>query len=146
MTFAFPWFPDIYGWRTNTCPGGWSYITSDSPLASIIGLATFQKNPMYIAIFYLVPLSISFNVWFWTLVMIILNQLAYMGGYYTGVPQLGGCGRTWCGYDTLTTGDPFKWAVVSNYGAIPALLIMYLYLNRANILETLKCSIWQDRS
>lgn len=141
MTFVFPWFPDVYVWRVNTCPGSWYSIPPESPLASIIGLCTIQKNPMYMALFYLVPLSISFNVWFWQIVMIVLDQVAYMMGYYTGITGLGGCGRTWCGMETLTIGNPFKWAVVSNYGAIPALIMMYLLLNRTYIAETLKASL-----
>jgi hypothetical protein len=30
---VFPWFPDVFGFRTNTCAHGAQYITTDSPLA-----------------------------------------------------------------------------------------------------------------
>jgi len=63
MINIFPWFPDIYGWKVNTCSTGAWYVTADSPLASLVGLATFQKNPLYAAIFYMAPLNVLFGAW-----------------------------------------------------------------------------------
>jgi len=48
MQAIFPWFPDIYGWRTLCASGQW-YVTSVSPFAGIAGLSAFQR---------LAPLSI----------------------------------------------------------------------------------------
>jgi hypothetical protein len=140
MSELFPWFPDIYGWRTNTCTSGQWYITSDSPLAGIVGLATAQKDPLGVAISYLAPLSVLFNIWFWYLVcIIVLPQIAYTMGYYTGITGLNGCGRVWCG-ENLAYGPPFKWQAVS-VGAALGLTALIIVLSRRYLIETINAAL-----
>jgi len=140
MPMIFPWFPDIFGWRTNTCPGGWVYLTPDSPLAGIIGLSDLNKNPLLIAIAYLAPMIVLFNAVFWFLVYLVLMQIAYVMGFLTSVPGLAGCGRIWCGNDTLPYGDPFKWVLVSNVGGVLALVIFYFFTNRSYLWNTISAA------
>jgi hypothetical protein len=137
----FPWFPDIFGWRTQTCPGGWYYLTPDSPLAGIIGFTNFNKNPLLISIAYLAPKIVLFNTVFWYLVLLVLMQAAYAFGYYTSVPGLSGCGRIWCGSDTVPYGDPYKWILVSNIGGVLALVIFYLFTTRTYIVDTIQAAL-----
>jgi hypothetical protein len=141
MTKMFPWFPDFYGWRVNTCGTGATWITPDSPLAPIAGLAMLNKDPVGIAIAYLAPLSVSFNVCFWSLAFVILMQVAYAMGYYTGITDLSGCGRVWCGSTCYFTGEPFKWTAFSMTGGVTGLTLFYLIINRHYIAETLRAAL-----
>jgi hypothetical protein len=141
LATLFPWFPDIYGWRTSTCGTGAGQITADSPLAGIIGLATWMKNPVYAAVFYLAPLSILFNAWFWYLIFLILMQVAYFMGYYSGIPGMGGCGRVWCGGQGYWDAPPFKWVAFSHIGGTVGLVLMTLILSRKYIADTFKSAM-----
>jgi hypothetical protein len=138
MTSVFPWFPDIYGWKTLCASGQW-YITGDSPLAGIVGLTTFQEHPAMVAIGYLAPLSISFNAWFWHLIWLILMQVAFAMGYYTGIEGEGGCGRAWCSPSGLTE-EPFKFMAVSYGGGLLGLGVITLFLARRYIKDTFKAA------
>lgn len=144
MITLFPWFPDIYGWRTLCGTGAW-YVKAGTPLAGIVGLSTIQMNPVVAAVAYLAPLSISFNVWFWYLVYAILMQIAYSMGYYTGIESYSGCGRAWCSpcgqYD-----PPYKFLVVSNSGGIIGLTLVSLILSRKYIRETLRAAFAKHSS
>lgn len=136
MTNTFPWFPDIYGWKNLCWSGNW-YIQAGSPFAGIAGLSAFQEHPAAVAIGYLVPLSISFNSWFWHLVYIVLMQIAYTMGYYTGIETEGGCGRAWCSPSGLLEA-PFKFNAVSYGGGLLGLAVVSLILSRRYIVETVR--------
>ena len=136
MTVTFPWFPDIYGWRVNTCNMGAQWITPDNPLAGIVGLAQFNKNPIYAAIFYMAPLTTLFNTWFWYLVFAILMQVAFTMGYYTDILGESGCGRVWCGTTGYRVGEPFKWDVFTSAGLSTGIALFYLAVNWKYIAET----------
>lgn len=140
MTYAFPWFPDIYGWRANTCGTGNYWAPSGTFLDNIFFFSDLQKHPIYMAVFYLAPLSISFNVWFWSVVAAVLTQAAYVMGYYTGITDTGGCGRNWCGSNNLENGAPFKWYIFSDIGVVLGIFIMYIILNANYIAETLRAA------
>lgn len=141
MAVMFPWFPDIYGWRTNTCGMGSSWITAGSALAGIAGLGMYNKNPVFLAIFYLAPLAVLFNTWFWYLVFVVLMQAAFIGGYYTGITDLDGCGRVWCGITGYRVGPPFKWDVFTTAGVSTGIVLVYLALNWKYITETFNAAI-----
>jgi hypothetical protein len=141
LATLFPWFPDIYGWRAATCGTGAGQITADSPLASIIGLATWMKNPVYGAVFYLAPLSILFNAWFWYLIFLVLMQVAYIMGYYTGIPGMGGCGRVWCGGQGYWDSAPYKWVALSQVGGTIGLVLITLIMSRKYLLDTLRSAL-----
>jgi len=129
LAYMFPWFPDIYGWRTNTCSMGAQYLTPDSPLAGIAGFAQFNKDPAVGAIFYMAPLNVLFGAWFWYLIFVILIQVAFTMGYYTGITGNPGCGRVWCGTSGYRVGDPFKWDAFSSAGVTTGIFISYIALN-----------------
>jgi len=135
-----PWFPDPFGWRVNTCPSGFGYISADSPLGAIAGFSGARKAPVSYFIGYLVPLSILFSTWFWYLIFLILAQVAYMMGYYTGIMERAGCGRAGCRPGPLFS-PPIETAVAANVGGGIMLTIMLLYLNRSYILETLRAAL-----
>ncbi|MEM1569970.1 MAG: DUF6785 family protein [Candidatus Bathyarchaeia archaeon] len=141
LAYLYPWFPDIYGFRINTCTHGAQWITPDSPLASIVGFAQFNKDPLLAAIFYMAPLDILFSGWFFYLVFVILMQVAYTMGYYTGIEGLSGCGRVWCGTISYRVGEPFKWDVFGSAGLTTGMFIMYMILNRRYVINTLKAAL-----
>jgi hypothetical protein len=137
----FPWFPDIYGWRA-VCPGGtWCPNPSTLPLMeSIVGITTMTKDPVAFAIFFLAPLSVSFGVWFWTLVMWIVEQAAYTMGYYTGITTQGGFCRLfgYGGTASFMWGPPFYWAYMSCIGGAIAIAVTILYNSISYLRETIK--------
>jgi len=145
MALTFPWFPDIYAWRTNTCGFGSTWVTPDSPLATVVGFQLFNKWPPFAAVFYLAPLSVLTSFMLWFLVYLIASQVAYYMGYYTGILDLPGCGRNWCGANVPTAGDPFKWAALSNIGGLIGLTLFYMVLNRRYIFSTIKTAFTKVR-
>jgi len=141
LSYMFPWFPDIYGWRTNTCTMGAQWITPDSPLAGIVGLAQFNKNPAFGAVFYMAPLNVLFGAWFWYLVFAVLMQVAFMMGYYTGITGNPGCGRVWCGTVGYRVGEPFKWNAFSSAGVSTGIFIGYIAINWRYLVETINAAM-----
>ncbi|MGQ9514920.1 MAG: DUF6785 family protein [Thermoproteota archaeon] len=137
---VFPWFPDIYGWRINTCPTGAQYVTTDSPLAGIVGLGAWNKQPLVFAVGYLLPLSILFNTWFWYFVLMALTQVLFYAGYYTGITDVGGCGRAWCHPSPLSD-FPLKTHVVTYIGGLFGIVIFYLFLSRRYIAGTIRAAL-----
>jgi hypothetical protein len=135
----FPWFPDIYGWRVNTCCAGVYYIPIDSPLATLVGFSRFMKNPVVGVIFYLAPVSVLFNAWFWYVVLdIIGTQVAYMMGYYSGILTTPGCGRVWCASPIGTEfSKPFEWVAFGSIGGALGFVLYTLFGQRAYISKTL---------
>jgi len=147
MIINFPWFPDIYGWRVNTCSSGLTYVTPGSPLAPIVAFIGVNKNPLFVAIAYLVPLTTLFNAWFFYLVFAILIQVAYYFGYYTGVPEVGGCGRAYaCPERSILFLPPFQLQVFESLGLCSGIFVSYLFIRRKYILETLKAALGMKNS
>jgi len=142
MTYVFPWFPDIYGWRTNTCSHGGAYVTADSPLAGIAGLTMWGKYPPHAAIGYLAPLNILLSFLICYFVFIIIGtQVAYAFGYYTGIMGASGCGRTWCSPPIgLMVSDPFKWNAMGQLGGIVGLSMFMLIGSRKYIIQTIRAA------
>jgi len=138
MTSIFPWFPDIYSWKTLCSSGQW-YVTSASPLYVIPGLSAFQEHPLAVAMAYLAPLSISFNAWFWHLIYMILMQIAFAFGYYTGITDVPGCCRSWGGVTGLGN-EPYKFAAISYGGGLLGLAVIGLVLNRRYFSQTIKAA------
>jgi len=143
MVSIFPWFPDIYGWRTNTCAHGGTWITSDSPLGGIAGLALYGKYPPTAAIGYLAPLNtlLSFLICYLALI-IIGTQVAYAFGYYTGILGASGCGRVWCSPPIgLMYSAPSKWYATGQLGGIVGLSIFMLIGSRRYIIDTFNAAL-----
>lgn len=145
LTQVFQWFPDIYAIRGNCCGYVW-YVRTNTPFAQIIGLGTANLQPLMAAIAYFVPVKILFNFWFWYLVYIILMQVAYYLGYYTGTESVGGCGRGWCASYSGLFESPYKFMAISQAGGMMGLVIMSLWLSRSYIAETFRAAFGnQDR-
>jgi hypothetical protein len=141
LGYVFPWFPDIYGWKVNTCGTGCWYITTDSPLIGIIGLSQIQKNPLMYCLMYLAPLKVLFSTWVWYLVYLVLVQVAWIQGYYTGMETWNGCCRGYSGLEGPLWAPPFKFMALSFSGGFSALAVIYIYLNRGYLSQTLKAAI-----
>jgi len=143
MTYVFPWFPDIYGWRINTCSHGGAYITADSPLAGIAGLITYGKYPPTAAIGFLAPANILLSTLICYFGLIIIGtQVAYVFGYYTGITGVNGCGRFGCSPPIgLQGSDPFKWNATGQLGGIVGLSIFMLIESRHYIVDTVRAAL-----
>ncbi len=141
MIELYPWFPDIYGFRTNICGYAATWNTPTGALGGIIGLTKWNIHPLAVAIAYIAPLNILFNVWFWWLVdVIILPQIAYVMGYYTALADRSGCGRWDCGAESLAFGPPFKWQATV-IGGIFGLALFLFVIERRYIAETMKIAL-----
>ncbi|RLI25111.1 hypothetical protein DRO58_06695, partial [Candidatus Bathyarchaeota archaeon] len=130
----FPWFPDILMWRTNTCGTGAHQFL---PSPDIPWHLAIPKHPPVYALLFLAPTHTLFSVVFYTLIMEIGLFAAYYGfGAYTGITQIGFCGRNWC-YPTPYTDPPLYLWPVSTGGMI-GFFVMILVLQRDHIIKTLK--------
>ncbi|RLI25703.1 hypothetical protein DRO57_03305 [Candidatus Bathyarchaeota archaeon] len=134
FTGIFPWFPDIYGVKYRTCPHLTRWIGGDEPLGAIPGMMSMNYNPPVVAMAYMAPLSVLLSTWFFALVYIISVQVAYYMGYYTGITDIGTCGRFWC-HPSPTTDPPLKFGAIA-IGALIMMGIMHLILNRGYLAET----------
>ena len=139
FTYLFPWFPDIYAWRTNTCGHG-AITTPPSPIWDLIGITMIDKHPLAVAIMYLAPLQVLFSYWVWYLVYLGLMQVAYIMGYYTGIMEdPTGCCRTW-GSVNVRFNEPFKWEAFSRGGMI-GLTVFFLIMKRTYFTETIRAAL-----
>jgi len=136
LTGLFPWFPDIYGVKVNTCPHVTRYFVSGDILATIPGIMSYNYNPPVLAMAYLAPLHILFSTWFFALVYMIAVQIAYTMGYYTGITDKGTCGRMWCP-PTPNSDPPLKFMAIAT-GSLLMMGLMHLILNRKYIIETFR--------
>jgi hypothetical protein len=143
LTYLFPWFPDIYGWRTNTCGHGSVQLYTGTPLQAIVGLGFANKHPFAVALMYLAPLSVLFNWWFWWAVYLILMEIAYYMGYYTGFKEATTCCKEW-GPISLRFDPPYKWQAFFR-GAMIGLTIFYLVTNWSYIRDTLRAALGRSK-
>ena len=136
----FPWFPDIFMYKVRNCgQGGMWIVQPTDPYASIVAMARIGREPLGVAILYFAPTSTLFNMWFWWIIYAVLVQAAYYMGYYTGILERGGCGRGWCGEQSLEAGEPFKWTAFYT-GGVWCLVIALLVLNRGFFINTFKAA------
>ena len=136
----FPWFPDILMWRTNTCgPGSHWIAPPDIPWH--LGIL---KNPPIYAVLLLAPLHFLFSILFYVLVLEIALFVAYYGfGYYTGMLQIGFCGRNWC--TPTPYHDPPLYFAVINTGCVLGFFVITIVLQRKYIAETLRAMFSKSR-
>ncbi|MEM3679780.1 MAG: DUF6785 family protein, partial [Candidatus Bathyarchaeia archaeon] len=92
----FPWFPDIYSWRTGTCGPG-AHQLSIPGTTWHYGIS--KHTPLY-ALLLLAPLHSLFSVVFWGVLYEIASTAACTLGFYTGYIDMGYCGKSWCGQNT----------------------------------------------
>jgi len=139
LTGIFPWFPDIYGVRTDTCAHLTRYFPGGSLFTAIPGMMSINYNPIVVAIAYQAPMAVLFSTWFFALVRIVLVQIAYVTGSYTGIESVGTCGRDWC-HPSPDTDLPLEFAAIGSGGLI-ALGLMHLVLNRKYLGETFSAAM-----
>jgi hypothetical protein len=141
MARTFPWFPDIYAWR-EVCPSGAVHVPeTDIILQNVVGYAGYSKDMIAFSMALLVPLTTLFNVWFWTFVMWILDQAAYMMGAYTGILGMSSWARLCCYANTPGWDAPFRWNLFSMVGGFLALAVMQIFLRRQYLLTTIKAAL-----
>ncbi|MBO3803021.1 MAG: hypothetical protein JTT11_03975 [Candidatus Brockarchaeota archaeon] len=130
----FPWFPDIYGWRSETCgPGSQWFAPPDVPW----NLGFTKHAPVY-ALLLLVPVHALFSLAFYTLVYEATVFIAFYTGHYTGYLQKVFCARAWCAPDPFHS-PPLGYAAI-NAGAVTGLFVITLFLNRSYVLGTLRAA------
>lgn len=145
MARTFPWFPDVYSWRA-MCPSG-TFHPSETDLIGqvLVGYTGYSLDAIAFAMALLVPLSVSFNVWFWTLVMWVFDQIAYATGSFTGMLNLSAAARMCCSSNSLGFTGPFRWNLVSMVGGFLALALMQIFLRRSYLLNTIKAAIGKSK-
>jgi len=132
----FPWFPDVFSMRANTCgPGSQWFAPSDIPWH--LGMA--KHIPLYVLLL-LTPLNDLLSVLIFTLIMEIGVFGSFYGfGAYTGMTSIGFCGRNWCS-PTPYTNPPLYLASV-NSGAMLGLFIATIISQRQYLLNTIRSAL-----
>jgi hypothetical protein len=143
LTGIYPWFPDIYGVKVDTCAHLTRFFSGGSTLGAIPGMMSVNYNPIVVAIAFQAPMAVLFSTWFFALVRIVLTQIAYVMGSYTGIEGVGTCGRMWC-HPSPDSDPPLEFAAVGCGGLI-ALGLMHLALNGRYVSETIRAAMGAGR-
>ncbi|MEM2352383.1 MAG: DUF6785 family protein [Thermoproteota archaeon] len=149
MTYLFPWWPDILAWRgtpvDSTSPQGCVCLFPTHILSkTLVRVPHYSKNILPYAIYYMIPLEILFSTWFFYFLMMILEQIAYYFGYYTGIFELGSGCRMYGGGGperSYTMGPPFYWMPMIMIGGNIGLALMILYQSRSYLVETVRFAV-----
>ncbi|MEM2238685.1 MAG: OPT/YSL family transporter [Thermoproteota archaeon] len=143
MTYLFPWWPDLLSWRS---PGasihGCVCVRPGDVIGSILaGWSSYNIQPLHYALAYLAPLDMLFTVWLMQVIVLIATQVAWYGGHYTGIFDLGGFCRAagWGGFErSITWGPPFFWGWMSHVGGMLALVFLIFWRFRSYITDTIR--------
>jgi hypothetical protein len=132
LSAFYPWFPDIFAFRTQTCgPGAqqiqWGGVPWNMNLA--------KHTPLYTLLF-LVPLHSLWSMVFYGLVYEIAGTAAFYLGYYTGYTNMGECGRSWCA-PVPYSDPPLNFGSLIT-GVFMGVFVMTVYLERRHIVKTLR--------
>jgi len=150
MTGLLPWWPDLLAWRGTTSSPGCVCLSPTDPIEQVlVWWPGYNKSIAWFFIAYLAPLEILFSTWAFFIVMIVLAQIAYVIGYYTGVFGMGSQCRIlgWAGYKISPLfGPPYYFGWMSMVGGILAIVIMTLFHARSYLAETVKLAIRGGRS
>jgi hypothetical protein len=153
-TYVWAWWPDLLAWRgtatTTTSPQGCVGVYASDPIeSSLVWWPGYTKNILPFLVYYLAPLEVLFSVWVFFIVIVILAQIAYIMGYYTGVFSNGSCCRIlgWAGSSISPLfGPPYYWMWVTMIGGTLAVTVMMLFHARGYIAETLRLAMRGGRS
>jgi hypothetical protein len=147
MRFLFPWFPDIIGWFTlHASPNGCVDTWCPDPLkpigSTLVGFMRINIQPINYAIAYLIPLDILFTAWFLWVVFIVLAQIAYTMGYYTGALNISGACRVlgWAEGISPNWHAPLYWSWMCLTGGMMALVVMMLWYSRGYLREVIRAA------
>jgi hypothetical protein len=149
MTNLFPWWPDVLGWRAlGTSPNGCVNVPVGSLYNTIVAFGRWNEQPLNYVIAYLAPLNVIFSYWFCTLIFMILAQISYYFGYYTGFETVSGCCRLLGGYFggggmaniSPWWGPPIYWSWMVITGGMLAFVIMTLWHAKDYLAETFRAA------
>ncbi|MBO3803672.1 MAG: hypothetical protein JTT11_07390 [Candidatus Brockarchaeota archaeon] len=133
LIIFFPWFPDVYAFRANTCgPGAHQIAWGGIPFHMNIA----KHTPLY-ALLMLVPLHSLWSMVFFGIVYEALSTAAYYTGYYTGYVDMGPCGRSWCVPGTPFADPPLNFGSLIT-GVYLGVFVMTVFLERRHIARTIK--------
>ena len=139
MRFIIPWLPDIFGWTTpNFSPSypGLLKIEALPNLMKIVGLDGIPTNLIEYITFMLVPLDVLLSAWVTSITLLLIAQILYLKGYYSGLEKLGYGSRS----ATLGQIGPLKIRAV-HFGIILGIGLLWLIFNAKYIGRTLKSAI-----
>mgnify|MGYP000164957254 CR=1 FL=1 len=140
MKLLVPWLPDILGW-TNTAnfidwyPGALK-IEALPNLQRIIGLVAVPTNLVEYIAFLLAPLDILLSAWVVSIALLIIIQILYLRGYYSGMEKLGHGDR----YMRIGQMSPLK-ILAMHYGILIGVGLFWLLLHAKYIGRTLKSAV-----
>lgn len=143
MAFLFPWWPDLLGWRTlGTSPNGCVEAGSSGIGQVLVAWMRWNAQPINYAMAYLIPLNVLFTAWVLWVAFIILAQVSYILGYYTGWQEVPGAGRVLCcRYEVSPTwGPPLFWSWMPLTGGMLAFVVMLVWHSREYIAETIRAA------
>jgi hypothetical protein len=158
LRYLFPWFPDILGWYAlytspNGCVDGWCPAALRPIGSTLVGFVRINIQPINFAIAYLVPLDILFTAWFMHIILIILAQVAYYMGYYSGALELSGVCRIW-GFFGGGAGvgkspfwhAPIYWSYLCLTGGMVAFILMMMWYSRDYLKDVVKVAFGKPSS
>jgi len=130
----FPWFPDVYSWRTDTCQGpGTHWITIPG---TVWHYGLTKHTPVY-ALLFLAPLGSLYSIVFWGIVYEIASAIACYMGYYTGYTDMAFCGKSWCSANTPYADPPLAFASLIA-GVMLGAFVMTIFHERHHLVNTLR--------
>ncbi|RLE93222.1 MAG: hypothetical protein DRN04_07810 [Thermoprotei archaeon] len=136
-----PWFPNIYGWNQPPFRYGIPSLFDLVVFSPVVkqnyaGVFTFQTSPVEVALYYIVPLDVLFTAWIsWLVFLVILPQIAYTMGYYSGIPALA---DSYARCDLIGRQDPLKLHALAGVGMFLGVFLWPLLLNWKWYVDTLK--------
>ncbi|MBS7612935.1 hypothetical protein KEJ48_01615 [Candidatus Bathyarchaeota archaeon] len=149
LKLLFPWFPDIIGWRDvlgaspNGCVDAYCGDALKPIGSALLGFMRINVQPINFAIAYLIPLDVLFSAWFIWIIFIIVAQIAYVMGYYTGGLTASGACRTlgWSyGLSPIWHG-PIYWGWMCTTGGMIAFFMMMLWFAKGYLGEVFRAAI-----
>ncbi|MEM2849006.1 MAG: DUF6785 family protein, partial [Candidatus Bathyarchaeia archaeon] len=153
-TYVWAWWPDLLAWRgtatSSTSPQGCVCVFAGDPVESaLVWWPGYTKNILPFLVYYLAPLDVLFSAWVFFIAVVILAQVAYIMGYYTGVFDMGSACRIlgWAGSDISPLfGPPYYWMWVTMIGGTLAVTVMMLFHARSYIAETIRLAMRGGKS
>jgi len=133
-TYLFPWFPDIYSWKTNTCGPG-SHWFAPPGIPWHLGI---NKHPTFWALMLIIPVHSLISILFYLFAFEVALFIAFGAGYYTQMVQYEFCGRNWCAPNAYVS-PPIQISVVST-GAMIGIFVSMLLSQRRYLMETLRAA------
>jgi hypothetical protein len=148
-THIFPWWPDILAWRgtatSSTSPHGCVCLYTNDVIASTLAWwPGYTKNIHPVLIYYLIPLEVLLSTWVFFIVLIVLAQIAYMLGYYTGIFNAGSACRIlgFAGFKMSPLfGDPYNFGWMTMIGGTVAIAVMVIFNARSHLAKTIQSAI-----